>query len=107
GPERQAVMARAAHPAAVLGRVDDRAAGVAFVAAHGDTAMLSAIEVLVQHRRKGVAGNLLRAAAHWGRDRGCTRIALVAARDNLPANAAYASLGMEKATSYHYRRAPE
>lgn len=104
---RQAVMARAARPAGVLGRVDDRAAGTAFVAAHEDTAMLSAVEVLEQHRRKGVAGNILKAAAHWAKDQGCTRIALVAARNNLPANAAYASHGMEIAAQYHYRRAPE
>ena len=107
GAARQAVMDRAARPGAVLGRVDDRAAGVAFVAAHGDTAMISAVEVLARHRRKGVAGNILKAAAHWAKDQGCTRIALVAARDNLPANAAYASQGMQRIAQYHYRRAPE
>ncbi|SDY34129.1 Acetyltransferase (GNAT) family protein [Jannaschia faecimaris] len=106
GPERQAVMARAAKPGGILGRVDDRAAGVGFVAADGDMAMLSAVEVLTRHRRKGVAGNILRAAAHWARDHGCTRLSLVAASDNAPANATYASHGMKAAAAYHYRRAP-
>jgi len=107
GPARQAVMARAADPGGVLARVDDRAAGVGFVAAHGQRAMLSAVEVLQRHRRKGVAGNVLRAAAHWAKDRGCRELALVAARDNLPANAAYASHGMQCVAGYHYRRLPE
>ncbi len=106
-PVRQAVMARAAQPGGILARVDDRAAGVGFVAAGDDTAMLSAIHVLDRHRRKGVAGNILRAAAHWARDRGCTRIALVAERANLPATATYAGHGMEIVAGYHYRRAPE
>ncbi|WGH77250.1 GNAT family N-acetyltransferase [Jannaschia ovalis] len=107
GPARQAVMARAARPAGILARVDDRAAGVGFVAAHGPVALLSAVEVLARHRRKGVARNILRAAAHWARDQGCTRLALVTTRDNLPANSAYASSGMRNVGGYHYRRHPD
>lgn len=107
GPARQAVMERAEVPGGVLARIDDRAAGVGFVAAHGETAMLSAVDVLTRHRRKGVAGLVLRAAAHWAADRGCTTLALVAAKANAPANATYASHGMKPAAAYHYRRAPE
>lgn len=107
GPARQAVMARAARPRGILARIDDRAAGCAFVAAHGDTAMLSAVEVLPGFRRKGAAGLILRAAAHWAVSAGCARIALVAAADNDAANAAYASHGMREAAGYHYRRAPQ
>ncbi len=106
-PARQAVMERAADPMGVLARVDDRAAGAAFVAAHGDTVMMSAVEVLPQHRRKGVAGTLLRAAAHWAKSRGCTRIALIAADANEAANATYASHGMISEAGYHYRRHPD
>lgn len=106
GPERQGVMARATRPGGVFARVDDRAAGVGFVAAHQDTALLSAVEVLEQHRRKGVSGLILRAAAHWAQSQGCTRVALVTTRDNLAANAAYSSQGMAIVGGYHYRRAP-
>ncbi|MEL6585869.1 MAG: GNAT family N-acetyltransferase [Pseudomonadota bacterium] len=104
---RQAVMARAANPAGILARVNDRAAGAGFVAAHGDTAMLSAIEVSPKHRRKGVAGNILRAAAHWAKDQGCSRIALIAADTNVAAHKTYASHGMQAVAGYHYRRLPE
>ncbi|MEM7490605.1 MAG: GNAT family N-acetyltransferase [Pseudomonadota bacterium] len=106
GAARQAVMARAARPAALLARADDRAAGVGFVAAHGNVALLSAVEVLKDHRRKGASRNILRAAAHWAKAEGCDRIALVTTRDNLAANAAYASNGMDIVGGYHYRRAP-
>ena len=105
-PARQAIMARAARPQGILARIDDRAAGCAFVAAHGDTAMVSAVEVLPRFRRRGAAGLMLRAAAHWAAAEGCARLALVAARENHPANAAYAAHGMREAAGYHYRRAP-
>lgn len=107
GPARQAVMARAARPQGILARIDDRAAGCAFVAAHGDTAMLSAVEVLPRFRRREAAGLILRAAAHWAVGEGCRRLALVAAHDNHPANAAYARHGMREEAGYHYRRAPD
>ena len=107
GPARLAVMARAARPRGILARIEDRAAGCAFVAAHGDMAMLSAVEVLPRFRRRGAAGLLLRAAAHWARAEGCARLALVAAQDNAAANAAYARHGMVEAAGYHYRRANE
>lgn len=107
GPARQAVMARAARPRAILARIDDRAAGCAFAAAHGDTAMLSAVEVLARFRRRGAAGLMLRAAAHWAASAGCARLALVAGYDNDAANAAYARHGMREAAGYHYRRAPD
>ncbi|MEM7641117.1 MAG: GNAT family N-acetyltransferase [Pseudomonadota bacterium] len=107
GHERQAVMVRAARPCAAMARVDDRAAGVGFIAAHGDTALLSAVEVVPRHRRKGVSGLILRAAAHWARAQDCSRVALVTTRDNLAANAAYSSHGMAIVEGYHYRRAPQ
>ncbi|CTQ32600.1 GNAT family N-acetyltransferase [Jannaschia rubra] len=107
GSVRQAVMMRAARPAGILARVDDRAAGAAFVAAHGHVALLSAVEVLARHRRKGLAGTILTAAAHWARAQGCTEVALVVERGNVPARTAYASHGMKCVAGYHYRRPPE
>ncbi len=104
GAERQAVMARAKGPkAAILARQNDRAAGVAYVAIHGTTAMLHALEVVPEQRRQGVAVNIMGVAAIWAQDNGATDFSVICVRDNLPANRLYASLNMENVGYYHYR----
>ncbi|MEM9797807.1 MAG: GNAT family N-acetyltransferase [Pseudomonadota bacterium] len=107
GPARQAVMDRAGRATALLGRAKDRAAGVGFVSAHGDTAMIHALEVLPRFRRQGVGGTILRAAAHWAQSEGCRQLSLVVTRGNAGANALYASKGMDRVEGYHYRRHPD
>ncbi|WP_040671623.1 GNAT family N-acetyltransferase [Rhodobacter ferrooxidans] len=105
GPERLAVMDRAAGPKTViLGRAGDRAAGVAFVAIHGPSAMLHALEVAPDRRRLGVASNILRASAHWAQDNGAGTLSLVVTTANAGARALYASLGLQAMGQYHYRQ---
>jgi len=105
GPARLAVMERAAGPKCViLGRVQDRAAGLAFVACHGDTAMLHALEVVPALRRQGSAHNILRAAATWALDQGAVTLSLVVTEANATARGLYASLGMNLVGQYHYRQ---
>lgn len=104
GPARIAVMDRVQGPkAALLGRIDDRPAGVAFVACHGAEAMVHAVEVRDSHRRQGLGKHLLHAAANWATDQGATRLSLVVTRQNTAARALYARLGMEVVGEYHYR----
>lgn len=104
GPERIAVMDRVAGPkTAILGRVNDRASGAAFVAAHGDTAMLHALHIVPDQRRQGSAVKMMRKAAHWAQDQGMTRFSVLVTAANQPANALYASLGMRIVGHYHYR----
>lgn len=104
GPARIAVMERVQAPkAALLGRIDDRSAGVAFVACHGDEAMLHALEVRQSHRRQGLGKNLLYAAANWAAAQQARRLSLVVTRQNAAARALYARLGMEVVEEYHYR----
>ena len=108
GPERLAVMARAPEPrTCLLGRLGDRPAGCAFVAVHRGIAMLSALEIAGFARRRGLAGRLVRAAAAWAAGRDAPTLALAVKRDNAPALALYAGLGMAAAAAYHYRRAPD
>lgn len=108
GPERLAVMARAAAPhAALMARQDDRVAGTAFVALHGAVAMLHAVEVTAPLRRRGAARNLARAAAEWAAGHGARWLALAVTEANTPARALYAGLGMRQAGGYHYRIAPD
>ena len=107
GPDRLGVMDRAAEPrTALLARMDDRAAGCAFVACRGDCAMIHAIEVAPPMRRKGVASNLLRSAAFWAQDRGAACLALAVTRANGAARSLYASLGLAVVGQYHYRARP-
>ncbi|MFN6953015.1 MAG: GNAT family N-acetyltransferase, partial [Albidovulum sp.] len=89
--------------AAILARNADRPAGVAFVACHGDEAMLHALEVRPDQRRRGVGATLLHAAANWAADQGATRLSLVVTRQNSAARALYARLGMGIVGQYHYR----
>ncbi len=104
GPARQAVMARVTGPrVAILARTKDRPSGAAFVAVHGDTAMLHALEVPVALRRRGAARNVLGRAAFWAGEQGATRLALAVTAANGPARTLYESVGMLAVGEYHYR----
>jgi GNAT superfamily N-acetyltransferase len=105
GPGRQAVMERAQGPkTAILARHNDRAAGCAYVAIHGKTAMLHALEVVPEQRRQGVANNIMGCAAIWAQNQGATSFSVICVRENSPANALYTSLGMKNVGYYHYRK---
>jgi N-acetylglutamate synthase len=74
GPARLAVMDRAPVPkTALLARMDDRAAGTAFVAIHEGTAMVHALEIDPRFRRRGLARQTMAEAAHWARAAGAAR----------------------------------
>ena len=99
------VMYRAAGAKAViLARTKDRAAGVAFVAMHGATAILHALEVTPPVRRTGVALNIMQAAVQWTKDQGGNDLGLAVTTANAPARALYASFGMRVVGHYHYRQ---
>lgn len=103
GPGRQAVMQRAAGPrCALLGRIEDRAAGAGFVAVHEGVAMLHALEILPAKRRKGLAGWMVREAAHWAMGQSADRLALAVTRGNSGALALYRKLGFEEIAGYGY-----
>lgn len=102
-PARQAVMDRVTGPkAAILGRLQDRAAGGVFVAVHDGCAMLHALSVAPQFRRQGLAKHLITEAANWAAEVGANDFALVVTRAN-PANMLYQALGMTRICDYHYR----
>ncbi|SEW39438.1 Acetyltransferase (GNAT) family protein [Cognatiyoonia koreensis] len=108
GPERIAIMERAkGQKATILGRVDDRPAGTLYVACENDIAMVHAVEVLPEYRRRGLARYLMSAAGFWAIDRGMTHLALLTTQANTAANPLYASLGMDVVGQYHYRKLPE
>lgn len=107
GPGRLAVMDRVQGPkTAILGRSGDRAAGIAFTAIHRNVAMLHALEVTPDQRRKGSGHNILRAAALWARDHGADSLALLVTERNVAARALYTSLNLVVVGQYHYRKKP-
>lgn len=88
---------------AILARSGDRASGVAFVALHGEAAMLHALEVNAGQRRQGSAQNILAAAAQWTLAQGGSTLSLVVTVANAGARALYEKCGMTAVGQYHYR----
>lgn len=108
GPARQAVMQRVTGPkSAILGRLQDRAAGSAFIATDGDVAMLHAVEVLPEFRRMGLAGYMVHKAAQWAAQQNAVCMALAVGRANTGAIAAYDQLGFREVSGYSYFVRPQ
>ena len=104
GPARQRVMQRAPEPkTALLCRLHDKPAGVAFVALHNGTAMVHAVEVLPHQRRKGAAAWMMRGAAFWAASHGAHTLSVICTNANIGANALYTALGFSVQGHYHYR----
>lgn len=107
GPERLAVMERAAHKTAVLSRWNEQPAGAAFVGLHENIVMVHAVVVRPHQRRQRVADWMMRRAAYWGQAHHATHIAVLCVAENAAANALYRALGFTPVGGYHYRVKPE
>lgn len=104
GPERVAVMHRATGAqTSILGRDGQSPAGTAFVAMHETIAMVHAVEVLEDFRKRGMGRMMTTHAARWAHAQGATHMAVLCTKANAGANALYASLGLEVVGEYHYR----
>lgn len=106
GPARQAVMARAKTKTGILARWNEKPAGAAFAAVHGDICMVHAVVVLPHQRRQGVAQWMMRRAAFWAQGQGAAHIAVLCVDANTGANALYRGLGFDRVGGYHYRVRP-
>jgi N-acetylglutamate synthase len=105
-PARQAALARVQGPRRyLLGRVDDRPAGAAFVSRHGPAAVVNALFVAPGARRRGLARRMLQWAAGWGAEQGASHLALAVGADNAAALSLCRTLGMGRVGGYHYRAA--
>ncbi len=108
GPERVDVMARAAGPkTALLGRISGRAAAAGFVALKEQTAMVHALEVLPEFRRRGMGRVLMAEAAIWARGQGASVMSVICTAQNEGANGLYCGMGMTHVGRYHYRQHPD
>lgn len=108
GPDRIAVMERTLGPrTGMFGRASDQPAGAGFCALDGDVAMVHALEILPQHRGKGLGTWMMRCAGLWAAQHGADWMAVLCTRANVPANALYATLGFQDVGAYHYRILPD
>jgi ribosomal protein S18 acetylase RimI-like enzyme len=108
GPARLAVMDRAPNPkTTLLARMDDRAAGTAFLGVHDGMAMIHALEIHPRFRRRGLGRHMMAGAIHWARAQGARDFGLVVTSANSAAQALYASLGLVRVGHYHYRMMEE
>ncbi|MEM7296124.1 MAG: GNAT family N-acetyltransferase [Pseudomonadota bacterium] len=104
-PGRIAVMERAAEPrVSILGRTGDSPAGATFLGALGSIAMLHAVEVDASMRRRGVARQMMVAAANWCAENGIDWLSLIVTEANRAAIAFYERAGFVRVGSYHYRK---
>jgi len=104
GPERIAVMHRAAAPKASFAAFfGGRIIGAGFAAISGRLAMLHALDVAPSHRRHGIATHMLAGISRWAQDMGAAEICLAVTKENFAANALYVNNAMSVVTAYHYR----
>jgi GNAT superfamily N-acetyltransferase len=97
-------MERACAPkSSFLSRRDDRPAGTVFAAIHDGIVMVHALDVLPEHRRRGVGRALMAGVKRWAEQQGASHLALVVTQANSSAQALYSSLGMVRVGKYHYR----
>ncbi len=72
----------------------------------GDLIGIFDVATAPRHRRKGLAGRLVRAALAYGARAGAKKAWLQVVADNKPARALYAGFGFTPAYQYHYCRPP-
>ena len=100
GLNRLDIMERVTKPKAII---QSQGMGVAFAASYKNIAMVHAVEVSRNHRRKGVANTLMYRDALWAQEQGCNWLVVLTVKENIPARALYETLGMKDVAAYHYR----
>lgn len=88
---------------AILGRIENKAAGCAFVSHSEGVSIIQSVFVLPQYRRKGLARYIITEAAKWGVEEDTSYLALMVSKYNKEARNLYDGLGMKRIDSYHYR----
>ena len=106
-PARQAAMARVMGPrVALLGRIEDSAAGTGFCAVQGPVAGLHALLVEPALRGGGLGEWMVRRAAIWAQGQGARVMMLAVIRENAPALRLYNRMGFRETAGYAYFHAP-
>jgi len=88
---------------AILGRIENKAAGCAFISQSEGVSIIQSVFVLPQYRRKGLSRYIISEAAKWGVGEGTSYLALMTSKYNRKARNLYDGLGMKMIDTYHYR----
>ena len=88
---------------AILGRIENKAAGCAFISEYKGIAILQALFVLPSYRRKGLARFLISESVKWVSYAESAYLAIMTDKYNKEARGLYDSLGMKIIDKYHYR----
>ena len=101
---RMAVMVRCkVRKTAILGRIENKVAGCAFISEYKGIAILQSLFVLPNYRRKGLAGFIISESVKWASYKESSYLALMTDKYNKEARGLYDSLGMTVIDNYHYR----
>ena len=104
-PVRRAILGRiAASTGYALLRVDGRPAALGLGVVEGRHLGIFCMATQPEQRRRGLAGQVLRALAQWGAAAGAEHAYLQVMLQNAPAQALYAQAGFRTLYHYHYRR---
>lgn len=87
-------------------RLDGQVAAIARGVVDEGWLGVTAVEVAPEHRRRGLAGTLMRRLHAWGVSRGASSCYLQVEESNTAALALYAGLGFSEHHRYHYRLEP-
>ena len=101
-------MGRAKGAKAVLEAWDETGAApqlvaVGFIGCAGRQAMLHALEVDPDFRRRGIGLAMVRAAAAFALEQGAPQLSLLVTRRNLAARSVYERASLASGPGYHYR----
>ena len=105
GPARIKVMARAKGPSCFAAlKEENETCATAFAAIHNDIAMVHAVEVSKEYRRRGLGRKIMQGLSHWAGKMGAKNMVVLTVRDNVAAQSLYESMGMIEVGAYHYRK---
>lgn len=80
----------------LAGRLDGRLVATAMTGSDGHRGWVYYLAVASDHRRKGLGGRMMQAAADWLKARGAPKLHVMIRSENLAVAAFYAKLGYEK-----------
>jgi ribosomal protein S18 acetylase RimI-like enzyme len=106
-PAARGILSRHPRVGFAVVRLDDAVAAIGRGTIDDDWLGVTAVEVAAEHRRRGLATEVMHALWRWGLEQGAVRSHLEVSSDNVPALALYDRLGYWQHHDYRYRSDPQ